>query len=215
VAEALRSVATTARDAPAPTAGAIGAIGVVTLIYGASRAFTATGRAMDAIHRRGSHGRSLRRRAADIGWTVLILAIGLVVLVLLTISGRVLEEVLGLLGLSGASVTVWSIARWPIAAALGLLVVAVLVWASPTGRRGPFRPVTPGGVVTVVALMVGTIGYDLYVSYVASYNATYGAFAGAVILLLWIWLASTALLYGAELDAVIDEAGEELRWRTS
>jgi membrane protein len=33
--------------------------------------------------------------------------------------------------------------------------------------------------------------------------ATYGTFAGAVILLLWIWLSASALLYGAELDAAI------------
>ena len=37
----------------------------------------------------------------------------------------------------------------------------------------------------------------------ASYNATYGAFAGSVILLLWLWLSATSLLFGAVLDVVL------------
>ena len=75
---------------------------------------------------------------------------------------------------------------------------------SPSERRS-FRLLAPGIVATVVALGVGSVGFDVYVSHIASYNTTYGAFAGAVILLLWIWLAAIALLLGSELDAVIDE----------
>jgi uncharacterized BrkB/YihY/UPF0761 family membrane protein len=39
----------------------------------------------------------------------------------------------------------------------------------------------------------------------SSYNSTYGASARLIILLLWIWLAASAVLYGAKLDAVLDE----------
>jgi uncharacterized BrkB/YihY/UPF0761 family membrane protein len=39
----------------------------------------------------------------------------------------------------------------------------------------------------------------------ASYNATYGVFAALIILMLWVWGACLAFLYGAELDAVLDE----------
>jgi membrane protein len=207
VASALRSAARTARDAPAPSAGAAGAIGVLTLVYGASRAFTATGRAIDAIGRTTRAVRSLRRRVEDIAWTLLLLVLSLVALVLLTVSGGLLKDVLGLLGLSGAAVTVWSIARLPVAAALALFIVALVYWAAPSERRRTFRPVTPGASVAVAVLLVATIGYDVYVTEFAGYNATYGASAGLVILLLWIWLAGTAVLYGAELDAVIEARG--------
>jgi membrane protein len=212
VAGALRSAATTARQAPVPTAGAIGAASVVTLVYGASRALTATGRALDVIGRRPGHGRSLARRAQDIGWTLVLLLLGLVAIGLVTISGHVLEDFLGLFGVSGAAVDVWSIARWPVVAALALVVVAVMRWATPSTRPRRFRLVTPGVVATVGILVVETVGYDIYVTSIASYNVTYGAFAGLVILLLWIWLAGTAILLGAELDAVLaDRAGPSQR----
>jgi membrane protein len=56
--------------------------------------------------------------------------------------------------------------------------------------------------------VLATAGFDVYVSSIASYNTTYGAFAGSVILLLWIWLISSALLFGAELDAVLAERAQ-------
>ena len=58
--------------------------------------------------------------------------------------------------------------------------------------------------VGVVTWIVASLGFFLYVSNFSSYCATYGAFAGAVILLVWLWVSSFAMLLGAELNAVID-----------
>jgi membrane protein len=48
------------------------------------------------------------------------------------------------------------------------------------------------------------VAFFVYVSTFSSYSATYGAFAAAVILLVWLWITNLALLFGAELNAVID-----------
>jgi len=208
VADALRSAATTARAAPVPSAGGIGAVSVLTLIYGASRSFTATGRALDAIARRATAGRSLRRRAKDVAWTLVLLVLGIAVIVFLTLSGRFLEDVLDLLGIDRSASTVWLIARWPIGILLALVVVGLVKAAAPSGPRARLRPFSAGTVVSVLVLVLATAGFDVYVSSIASYNTTYGAFAGSVILLLWIWLISSAVLFGAELDAVLAERGQ-------
>jgi membrane protein len=209
VASALRSAATTAREAAAPTAGVAGVIGLLTVIYGASKAFTAIGRAIDAMGRRGRTPRSMRRRAEDVAWTMLLLLLALVALLLLAFSGSVLEDLLELFGLSGAAVTVWSVARLPAAAALALCIVALVYWAAPSQRNSRFRAVTPGASAATAVLLVATIGYNVYVTRFASYNSTYGASAGLIILLLWIWLAASAVLYGAELDAVLEARRRE------
>ena len=205
LAGALRSVVDTAQSAPAPSAGAVGLAGLFALVYGASRAFTAAGRALDTIGGRPPTGRSLARRAQDIGWTVLLVAIGIAVTVLLALSGRVLDDFLSLFGISGAGATIYGVARWPAAIALALLATAIVKWASPTGARPGFQVFTPGAVVSVAAWLAASIGFGIYIATFASYNETYGAFAGSVILLLWIWLGSAALLYGAELDAILEE----------
>jgi membrane protein len=203
VAGALRSAAATAIDASAETAGSAGAAGLLALLYGASRAFTAAGRAMDVIAGQRTPRRSTARRAQDIAWTVVVLALVSALVLVVLVSGRVLEVVLDALGLEDR-LDVWSVIRVPAAAVMGLLIVALVRWSAPTARPH-FRLATPGVVVSIVALVVFTVGYDVYVSTIATYNATYGAFAAGIVLLLWVWLASVAFLFGAELDAVLDE----------
>jgi membrane protein len=205
VAEALRSAAQTAQSASATTAGGAGIAGLLTLVYGASRAFTALGRAVDAIGRQSRHPRSVWRRLQDIGWTLALLFIGIAAALLVAVSGAVLEDLLELIGIEGSAVTFWSIARWPLAAGLALLLVALARWAAPTADRRPFRLISPGRLATVGALAVTTAGYDVYVTYLSGYNTLYGAFAAVFILMLWIWLAASSFLAGAELDAVIEE----------
>jgi membrane protein len=204
LAGAVKSVLATAISAPEASVGAIGLIGVGALIYGASRAFTATGRAMDAMGGRLPAARSPMRRLQDIGWTLVLLVMGIVTIILLAVSGSVLRDLLGLVGLRGAAVTIWSIVRWPAAIGLLLLAVAIVGWAAPTGRRPSFRLITHGTLVSVGVWLGASIGFGIYVRYLATYNSTYGAFAGSIILLLWIWLGSAALLYGAEVDAVLE-----------
>jgi membrane protein len=48
----------------------------------------------------------------------------------------------------------------------------------------------------------------LDISRVADVGAIYGAFAGAIVLVAWIWLTNVALLFGAELNAEIERENE-------
>jgi membrane protein len=206
---ALRDAIDTATAAPAGGAGALGAVGALTLLYGASRSFTAAGRGLDATRDRRPVPRNLARRVKDVGWTLALLAIGLVSVVLTLLSGRLLRDFLGLFGLDGAGVTIWSIVRWPLALLLMLLAFALIRWAAPTASHRRFRLLSPGALVAVAIWAGASAGYAIYIGSIAQYNATYGAFTGAIILLLWIWLAAAALLYGAELDAVLEETRDD------
>jgi membrane protein len=199
----LRSAVRTAQAADTTTAVTAGLVGFVTLMYGASRAFTASGRALDVVAHRGSTARSLTRRAQDLGWTLVVLLMVLAVLVVTALSGHVVAALGKLIGLDNRGV--WRIVRWPALVLLGLLIVAVVRWAAPTGTRPSFRLLSVGTVVSVLVLLVETVVFDFYVSAIATYNDTYGAFAGGIVLILWLWLASSAFLFGAELDAVLDE----------
>jgi membrane protein len=205
----LHSALDTAESASQPSAGALGVAGLLLLIYGASRAYTAAGRALDAADGRPFQPRSAGRRLRDVGWTVLLILLAVVFVVLVLVSGRVLRELLGLIGLSGFGVTVWGVLRWPAAALLLLVAFATVRATAPTAPRR-FRLFSIGSVVTAGIWLGASAGYALYLATIATYNATYGAFAGAVILLLWIWLSAAALLYGAELDVAI--SSQKVNW---
>jgi membrane protein len=48
--------------------------------------------------------------------------------------------------------------------------------------------------------------FALYVASFASYNKTYGALAGVIIFLVWLWISNIAILLGAELNAELERA---------
>jgi membrane protein len=179
-------------------------IGLATSLYGASGAFGAAGRALNRVWR-VEEGRSfVRHKAADVGWTLVVLLLGLVTFVLIFLGGGLAEDVLGEIGLGSTAAGVWQIARWPLALMTAMVIYAVLYFAAPNVKVRRFQLITPGAVVGVTLWIVASAGFFFYVSNFSSYSATYGAFAGAVILLVWLWLTNVAFLFGAELNAAID-----------
>ncbi len=207
------SVVKTAVDSAPEQAGAVGLVGLATLIYGASRAFAAAGRALDVIWRRRQKGWTIVRRVKGIGWTIVLLALGLSAGVLTFVGRGLADDLLDLVGLEEASTPMWTIIRWPLAAIAMMLSMRLVMWAAPSPPRERFRLVTPGAATAAGVWLAASAGYGIYVGELATYNATYGAFAALVILLLWIWLTSMAFLFGCELDAVLYEerVGYELR----
>ena len=99
-----------------------------------------------------------------------------------------------LIGLGAAAVTVWNIAKWPVLIVLVSLMFALLYWASPNARHGGFRWISPGGIVAVLIWLVVSGGFAFYVGNFGSYNKTYGALAGVIIFLVWLWLTNLAIL---------------------
>lgn len=135
--------------------------------------------------------------------TVLLVALALAAMVL---SGPVAEAIGGAVGLSDATVTVWGVAKWPVIVALVALTIAILYHWTPNVRQPRFRWISVGACAALLVWALGTAGFAFYVSRFASYDATYGALAGVIIFLLWLWITNNALLFGAELDAELERA---------
>lgn len=70
-------------------------------------------------------------------------------------------------------------------------------------RRPPRRRLLPGVGVSTVLLALGAWGLSTYLSYAPSYSITYGAFAGVIVTLLFFYVAGAAIIYGAEVNAVL------------
>jgi len=147
-------------------------------------------------------------------WKVRLVAIGLtialVVFVLLSAAlivagpnaGRWLA---GWFGLSEAFMTVWEIARWPLIFALATSGVAIVFYFAPDADQD-WVWITPGSIVTTVLWVLFSLVFRIYVTRVGDYTATYGALAGAAILLLWLYFSGLALLIGGELNSEIEHA---------
>jgi membrane protein len=123
---------------------------------------------------------------------------------LVVFTGRLAEQAGKALGLGSAFVTAWDILKWPVLVFLVSLMIAILYWASPNARQGGFRWVSAGGLVAVLVWIVASVGFSLYVASFGSYSKTYGALAGVIVFLVWLWISNIAILFGAELDAELE-----------
>jgi membrane protein len=119
----------------------------------------------------------------------------------LVLTGPVVDQVAGPLGISDAATTAWDIAKWPVMLAVVILMIAVLYHASPNVKLPGFKWVTPGAIVAVVIWLVASALFALYVAKFGSYDKTYGTLGGVVVLLIWLWITNLALLLGLEMNA--------------
>ncbi|TDS83718.1 YihY/virulence factor BrkB family protein [Nesterenkonia aurantiaca] len=201
---ALESVLT----APAPGLGLI--LGLLAALWSASSYVKAFGRVMNVIHEVPEGRGGIKLNVQMYLLTALILVLGAVALLILVLSGPVAEAVGSAIGLGSTAVTVWSIAQWFVLAFVVVSVVALLYYATPNVQQPKFRWVSVGALIAIVVAVLASVGFFFYVSNFGNYNATYGALAGVIILLLWIYIVNAILLFGAEVDSEV-ERGRELQ----
>ncbi|WP_406830630.1 YihY/virulence factor BrkB family protein [Pedococcus sp. KACC 23699] len=217
----LRDVgASSAADTLGPTlqslAGRSGAAGVAFVLGLAASLWSASGYV-------GSFGRAMNRmyevKEGRPFWKLrpVMLAVTLVALVLvalvamaLVLTGPAAKAVGDAIGLGSTALLVWNIGKWPVVLVAVALVVAILYYATPNVKQPRFRWISVGALVAIVAWVVASAAFGFYVSRFSSYDKTYGAMAGVVVFLLWLWITNLALLFGAELDSEL-ERGRELQ----
>ncbi len=94
--------------------------------------------------------------------------------------------------------------RWPVVVAVVIGGLAVLYRFAPSRGDVPWRWLTPGALAATVLWLLGSIAFTIYVANFGSYNETFGALGGVVVLLTWLWLSSFIVLMGAELDSEME-----------
>jgi membrane protein len=184
-------------------------IGVVLAFYGTTGVLEAARRALNVVFEIEGGGRSfLRRKAIDVASTILLLALLLPTAVLVFVGGSFADDLLGFIGLGPTAAQIWSIARWPAAVAVAMLVFAYVYYVTPDVQQRAFRWVTPGAFVGVLLWLLASLAFSEYIKSVADVGAVYGTFAGAIVLVAWMWLTNVAMLFGAELNAEIERQNE-------
>jgi membrane protein len=164
---------------------------------GVSGLITAINTAYDVRERRGFVRHRLLALALTLGAIVFgVVAIGLV---------AVAPVVLQVLGLPPRLRVLLEVARW--AGLLGAVMtwLAVLYRVAPTRERPRFRWTSVGAAFATVLAMLASFGFSVYVDNFASYGRLYGSLTSVVVLMLWLWIISLAILLGAEINAEVEK----------
>jgi membrane protein len=135
----------------------------------------------------------------------LALTLFLIVGFLLGISAAtVVPAVLAYVALGPLAELATRAASWAVLLVLASGGIAVLYRYGPNRANAKWRWITPGAVLATAIWLAASIGFGFYVSNFASYNETFGALGGVVVLLMWLWLSAYSILLGAEVDAEIE-----------
>jgi membrane protein len=190
------------------TAGIALVIGIASALWTASAYVGAFMRASNEIYE-VEEGRGIfKLRPLQVLVTfILVLLLGLVVAAV-AVTGPVADEIGSRIGVGSAAVTAWDIAKWPVLGVLVLFMLALLYYTAPNVRLPGFKWITPGSIVAIVVWLIASAGFAVFVANFGSYNRTYGALAGVIVGLLWLWITNVAILFGAELNAEVERSRE-------
>jgi membrane protein len=196
--------------ASSSAAGLTFVVGLLTALWSASGYVGAFGRAMNRVYEIDEGRPFLKLRGTMLGVTVVNLLIVVVLAAMLVLSGPVAESVGNIIGLGGAFLAIWNIAKWPVMLVLVIVAIAILYYATPNVKQPKFRWMSMGSAIALVVFLLASLAFGFYVAYSNSYNKTYGAIGGVIIALLWLWILNMSLLFGAEFDAET-ERGRQLQ----
>jgi membrane protein len=189
-------------------AGALLGIGLAAALWSASGYIGAFTRAGNEIWQVEEGRPFWKLKPFQILVTLAAVLILSVVAIALVLTGPVAEALGDAIGLGDAAVLAWQIGKWPVLALLLVLLIAMVYYLLPNVRQPRFRWISPGAVVALVAWVVASAAFAFYVANFGSYNATYGTLGGAILLLIWLWIANCALLLGAQFDGELERERE-------
>lgn len=196
--------------AASEAAGLTLVVGLLGALWSASGYVGAFSRAMNRVYEIKEGRPFWKLRPVMLLVTFVAVSMSALVLVMLVVSGPVADSIGRAVGLGDLTVTVWSIAKWPVLGVMVMLIVAMLYYATPNVQQPKFRWISVGAALAIVIWVVASAAFAFYVAGFSSYDKTYGSLAGVVVTLLWLWITNLALLLGAELDAEL-ERGRELQ----
>jgi membrane protein len=176
-------------------------VGLVLAVWSASGYVAAFIRSANAVYDVPEGRPVWKVMPVRLGVTVVLMVIAVISALIVVFTGGLARQVGTALGVGDTFLTVWSYAKWPVLVLLITVMIAILYWATPNAKLRGFRWITPGSLLALLIWMVASAGFALYVANFASYNKTYGALAGVIIFLVWLWITNLAILLGLEFDA--------------
>jgi membrane protein len=198
-------------------AGVVFFVGLAAALWSASGYVAAFMRASNSIYDIGEGRPIWKTLPVRLAVTVVLVTLLAITAMAVVLTGGLAQQVGNLIGLGSTAVTVWDIAKWPVLILIVSLMFAILYYFAPNVKQPGFRWITPGGLLAVLVWIIASAAFAFYVANFGSYNKTYGALAGAIVFLMWLWISNIAVLLGAEFNAELErgrrieagDAGEE------
>ena len=182
------------------TVGAL--VSILLALWGVSGAFRSVMEAMNVMYEIEEARPFWKQLLISVFLALGVAALLLFALVLVVFGPEIGGAVADVVGLGYVFEVVWNVVQWPVLLFLVVLAFALVYYYAPDVEQR-FRWISPGSIVAVVAWLLFSLAFSLYVEF-GSFDA-YGSIAGIIILMLYIYYSAFIMLVGAELNQVVEE----------
>lgn len=183
--------------------GGLLSIGVVVALWTASSGIRATMNALNVAYDVKEGRPAWKLYPLSILYTIGIAAMMIAAAALLILGPKAMQWLAYQVGMEQLFVTLWTWLRWPVSLFLVTLAIAVVYYVAPDVEQ-EFRFITPGATLAVIVWILSSLGFNYYVSNFADYSVMYGSIGTIIALLLYFFISTAVLLFGAEVNAVIE-----------
>ncbi|WP_291862304.1 YihY/virulence factor BrkB family protein [Bradyrhizobium sp.] len=182
-------------------------LGFAILLWSTTKGIRALFNALNVIHDTEEKRGFIKLTAIS-----LVFTIGFIVFLLFVIGVVfVLPVALDGVGLGEASSLIVSLLRWPLLLVVVGLALALMYRFGSNRENAEWRWIAMGSVVASV-LWVGTsILFEWFVARFVSFAELYGSLGAVIGFMIWIWLSTIVVLFGAELDAAAQRRQREMQ----
>jgi membrane protein len=180
--------------------GIAAVLGLLLAIYSASKGVTNLVAGLNVAYAEKEKRGFIRERLTVLSLTA-FLVIGVVFALAVVL---VFPVIMNLLPLGDLGTTLALVGQWAALFILTIGAFSVLYRFGPDRATARWAYVLPGALFACALWIVASAGFAIYVENFGSYQESFGTLAGAIVLLMWLWLSAFVVLTGAELNAEIE-----------
>jgi membrane protein len=174
--------------------------GLAIALWSANSGMKAIMDALNVVYEEKEKRGFIKLNLVSLGFT--LAGIGVLLLAVATVV--VLPVALNFIGLHNATDSLLRIARWPLLTLVIILGLAVLYRYGPSRREPRWQWISVGSVVAAVAWLISSALLSWYLANFAHYDATYGSLGAGIGMMIWMWISSIVILFGAQLNSEIE-----------
>ncbi len=180
------------------------AAGILGALWAASGGMSAVATSLNVVFRTKETRPWWKQKLTVIGLTLALAVLIIVALVLVLYGGKIGQLVASHIGLGSAFTIAWKILQWPVSFGAMFLSYSIIYYFAPDLEERRWYWITPGAAGGVGLWLLASVGFRIYLHFFNNYSATYGSLGAAVILMLWLYITGFAILFGGEVNYVIE-----------